>query len=66
MCLAITKKGKICKKKNCAIHNQEIHTILASARELMYLELGNWTGNKLYTDGYMQLTLWLLTKYSVQ
>ena len=62
MCLAITKKGTICKKKNCGIHNQEINIILANARELMQLELGDWKQNKLYINGYMQLALWLLSK----
>jgi hypothetical protein len=53
--MAISKKSK-----------KEIHYILSTTRELLYLELGDsWVRQKIYIDGYMQLVLWLLTKYSV-
>lgn len=65
MCLAITKKGTLCKNKNCVIHinTKERDYILSNARELLYLTVGSsWTSQKKYIDGYMQLSLWLLTQ----
>ena len=67
MCSAITKKGKECKNKNCTIHNQEMNHILLTTRELLDLQIGHsWILKKEYIDGYMQLALWLHTKYFVQ
>ena len=44
---------------------KEINYILSTARELLYLELGDsWIQQKKYIDGYMQLVLWLLIKES--
>jgi len=62
MCLALTKKGTTCKNKNCTLHNQEINNILYNARELLELEVENWSSQRIYIEGYMQLALWLLTK----
>jgi hypothetical protein len=63
MCLALTKKGTLCKNKNCTLHEKENNYILYNARELLYLTVGSsWTSQKKYIDGYMQLSLWLLTQ----
>ena len=62
MCLAITKKGTLCKNKNCTLHTKESNYILYNARELLDLEVGDWTSQPIYVNGYMQLALWLLSK----
>ena len=63
MCLAITKKGTLCKNKNCTLHEKESNYILYNARELLQLTLGDsWISQPIYINGYMQLALWLLSK----